>query len=162
MAAVTVFRDKVETMSLFGLIPSAYAQTAGQTATDNISGLLQGPLPMLAIMGLIFYFLVFRPQQVRAKQHKQQLSELKRGDSVVTAGGIIGTVSRVVNDDELVVEIAEGVRVRTVRSTITGVTTRGEPRADKQWADKQIDADPPVKPGRRPKAAVQSEDKAQG
>jgi len=155
-------------MSLFELIPSAQAQTTGQAAPDGISALMQGPLPMLAIIGIIFYFLVFRPQQQRAKDHKKLLGELKRGDNVVTSGGIIGTVYRVVSDDELIVEIAEGVRVRTVRSTITGVTSKGEPRGDAKAAanDKSGDSAPSgAKSGRKPRgggAPGASEDKTQG
>ncbi len=145
-------------MSQFGLIPSAYAQSAGQPA-DGVSSLLQGPLPLLAIMGLIFYFLVFRPQQQRAKQHKQLLAGLKRGDSVVTSGGIIGTVSRVINDDEVSVEIAEGVRVRVVRSTITGITGKGEPRPD---GKPEPDDTESARPLRRGKPTAQIEGKVQG
>jgi preprotein translocase subunit YajC len=145
-------------MSLFGFIPSAYAQTATPPA-DSVSSVLQGPLPLLAIMGLIFYFLVFRPQQQRAKQHKAEMAALKRGDSVITAGGIIGTVSRVINDDEVSVEIAEGIRVRVVRSTITGVTGKGEPRPDP--VDK-APANQSAKPARRGKQAADVEGNNQG
>jgi preprotein translocase subunit YajC len=145
-------------MHLPGLISSAYAQTASQPAADPMSQVLQGPLPLLAIMGLIFYFLVFRPQQQRAKQHKQELAGLKRGDSIVTAGGIIGTVARVVNDDELLVDIAENVRVRVVRSTITNVTGRGEPRPE---AAEKAPANQPAKPVRRGRPATTVEGKAQ-
>jgi preprotein translocase subunit YajC len=133
-------------MSLFDIIPSAQAQTTGAAAPDGLMGLLQGPLPMIVAIGLVFYFLVFRPQQTRAKEHKKLLSELKRGDNVVTTGGIIGTVARVVSDDEVSLEIAEGVRVRVVRSTITAVTGKGTPRPDS--AD---DADAKAKPVRRGK-----------
>jgi len=152
-------------MSLFDLIPSAQAQTTGQAVPDGISTLLQGPLPMLAIIGVIFYFLVFRPQQQRAKQHKTMLGQLKRGDNVVTAGGHHGTVYRVVSDDEVIVELAEGVRVRTVRSTITAVTGKGEPRGDLKAPanDKSGDSTASAtKPGRKPKAIAAPEDKAQG
>jgi preprotein translocase subunit YajC len=117
-------------MSLFDIIPSAQAQTTGAAAPDGLASLLQGPLPMIVAIGLVFYFLVFRPQQTRAKEHKKLLSDLKRGDNVVTTGGIIGTVARVTSDDEVSLEIAEGVRVRVVRSTITAVTGKGTPRAD--------------------------------
>jgi preprotein translocase subunit YajC len=133
-------------MSLLDIIPSAQAQTTGAVAPDGLSQLLQGPLPMIAVIGLVFYFLVFRPQQTRAKEHKKLLSELKRGDNVVTTGGIIGTVARVVNDDEVSLEIAEGVRVRVVRSTITAVTGKGTPRPDA--AD---DTEAKAKPARRGK-----------
>ena len=117
-------------MSLFDIIPSAQAQTTGASAPDGLAQYLQGPLPLIVGMGLIFYFLVYRPQQARAKEHRKLLSELKRGDNVVTTGGIIGTVARVVSDDEISLEIAEGVRVRIVRSTISAVTGKGTPRPD--------------------------------
>src|SRR3954469_14079304 len=117
-------------MSLFELIPSAQAQTTGGAPQDTISQIMQGPVPMFVFIGLIFYFLLIRPQQQKAKALQKQLSDLRRGDNVVTSGGIIGTVARIVNDDEVSVEIAEGVRVRVVRSTITGLTGKGEPRTD--------------------------------
>ena len=116
-------------MSLFGLIPSAYAQTT-TPAPGGLDAFLQSPLPMFAAIFVIFYFLMIRPQQQKAKQHKQQLTQLRRGDGVVTAGGIIGTVARVINDDELAIDIAEGVRVRVVRSTITGITYKSEAPPD--------------------------------
>jgi preprotein translocase subunit YajC len=133
-------------MSLFDIIPSAQAQTTSAPAADGLSQYLQGPLPMIVAIGLVFYFLVFRPQQSRAKEHKKLLSDLKRGDNVITTGGIIGTVARVISDDEVSLEIAEGVRVRVVRSTITAVTGKGVPRSD--VVD---DADGKVKPVRRGK-----------
>ncbi|MDB5395442.1 MAG: yajC [Rhodospirillales bacterium] len=137
-------------MSLFGLIPSAYAQTANAPAApDTLSQIMQGPLPMVLMVGLIFYFLLLRPQQQKAKQLQKQLSDLRRGDTVVTSGGILGTVARIISDDELSIEIAEGVRVRVVRSTITGIAGKGEPRTDAK-ADSE-DADEKSKPVRRGK-----------
>jgi preprotein translocase subunit YajC len=133
-------------MSLFG-ISSAYAQTPGAAASAGPMDMLQSIAPLILIFG-IFYFLMIRPQQQRAKQHKAALAQLRRGDTVVTAGGIIGTVSRVVNDEEITVDIAEGVRVRVVRSTITGLTAKGEPRTDSKPAanDTQDEEPPAVKP----------------
>jgi preprotein translocase subunit YajC len=117
-------------MSLFELIPSAYAQTTNGAAGGSSAGdLLTQFFPFILIIG-IFYFLMIRPQQQKQKALQKQLSELRRGDNVITSGGIIGTVARVVNDNEVLVEIAEGVRARVVRSTITGVTGKGEPRTD--------------------------------
>jgi len=85
---------------------------------------------------------------------QKQLSELRRGDSIVTSGGILGTVSRIVSDDELSIEIAEGVRVRVVRSTITAIAAKGEPRTDVK-ADSEDEADKakPVRRGKTPPAA---------
>ena len=139
-------------LALFGFIPDAYAQTATGAAGASPVDMLQQFAPFIIVIG-IFYFLLIRPQQQKAKQLKAQLSELRRGDNIVTAGGIIGTVSRVVNDDELSVEIAEGVRVRVVRSTVTGIASKGEPRSD---------ADTPApKPVRRGKTPPANESKSQ-
>lgn len=136
-------------MHLPGLISSAYAQTATQPATPGALDMLQQFMPIILIV-LVFYFILIRPQQQRSKELKKQLSELKRGDSVVTSGGIIGTVARVVSDDELLVDIAENVRVRVVRSTINSVTGRGEPRPDAkpETAEKSA-VNQPSKPPRR-------------
>lgn len=87
-------------------------------------------LPLVLIF-VVFYFLLIRPQQKRAKEHKAVLAALRRGDRVVTGGGIIGTVAKVIGDDEVAVDIAEGTRVRVLRSTITSVLARTEPVAGK-------------------------------
>ena len=98
------------------LISPAYAQDA--------AGLLGGAtqfLPLVLIFG-VFYFLLIRPQQTRAKEMKAMLAALRRGDRVVTAGGILGTVQRVKEgSDEVEVDIAPNVRVTVVRDTITTV-----------------------------------------
>ena len=147
-------------MSLFGLIPSAVAQTTGAAAAGGGSPMemLQQFAPFIIVIG-IFYFLLIRPQQQKAKQLKAQLSELRRGDNIITAGGIIGTVARVVNDDELSVEIAEGVRVRVLRSTVTGITGKGEPRTDAK--SETVDAAEKPKPVRRGKTVPANESKPQ-
>ncbi len=98
------------------LISPAYAQ--------DVAGLLGGAtqfLPLVLIFG-VFYFLLIRPQQTRAKQMKAMLLALRRGDRVVTAGGILGTVQRVKEgSDEIEVDIAPNVRVTVIRDTITTV-----------------------------------------
>ena len=98
------------------LIPPAYAQ--------DMTGLLGGAtqfLPLVLIFG-VFYFLLIRPQQTRAKQMKAMLAALRRGDRVVTAGGILATVQRVKDgSDEIEVDIAPNVRVTVIRDTITTV-----------------------------------------
>jgi preprotein translocase subunit YajC len=96
-------------------------------------------LPLVLIF-VVFYFLLIRPQQKRAKEHKSMLGNLRRGDKVVTGGGIIGTVAKVINDDEVQVDIAEGMRVRVVRSTITSVLARTEPVAGKDKEEVADDA----------------------
>lgn len=83
----------------------------------------------LVLIFVVFYFLLIRPQQKRAKQHKDMLTNIRRGDKIVTGGGIIGTVTRVVSDDELAVEIAEGIKIRVQRGLVSGVLSKTEPVA---------------------------------
>jgi preprotein translocase subunit YajC len=84
----------------------------------------------MVIIVLIMYFLVLRPQQKRAKEHQELVKNLRRGDTVVTSGGLVGKVTKVVDDEQVEVEIADGVRVRQVRSMVTGVRAKGEPVKD--------------------------------
>src|SRR4051812_8782943 len=85
------------------------------------AGIVVGILPWLLIF-VIFYFLMIRPQQRRVKEHQATIAAVKKGDEVITGGGIRGRVTRV-TDDEAEVEIAQGVKVRVVKSTITHVLT---------------------------------------
>ncbi len=78
----------------------------------------------LALVFAIFYFLVMRPQQQRAKQHREMVDNLRRGDTVVTAGGIVGRVARVKDDGEIMLEIADDVQVRVMKSTLSEVRTK--------------------------------------
>jgi preprotein translocase subunit YajC len=80
-------------------------------------------LPLVAVMA-IFYFLTIRPQQQRAKQLKFAIDNVRRGDVVVTAGGIVGKVSKVKDDGEVMVEIADDVQVRVMKNTLTEVRPR--------------------------------------
>ncbi len=84
-------------------------------------------IPLILIFA-IMYFLLIRPQQKKMKEHQAMVDALSRGDQVVTQGGLIGKVSKVKEDNELEVEIADGVKVRVVRSTITQVLNKTEPR----------------------------------
>src|SRR5215470_12758653 len=83
-------------------------------------------VPMVLVV-VIMYFVAVRPQQKRAKEHQELIKNLRRGDMVVTSGGLMGKVTKVVDDEQIEVEIADGVRVRQVRSMITGVRAKGEP-----------------------------------
>lgn len=83
----------------------------------------------LVLIFLIMYFLLIRPQQKKMKEHQQMVENLRRGDQVVTQGGVIAKVSKVKEDGELEVEIAEGVKVRVVKSTIAQVLNKTEPAA---------------------------------
>ena len=97
------------------LISPALAQSGGFAE----GGL--GLMPIILVM-IIFYFLLIRPQQKRAKQHKEMLSALKRGDKIVTNGGLTGTIIKAVDDSETIeVEIAKDVKVNVVRTMIADV-----------------------------------------
>jgi len=103
------------------LISPAFAQTAG-----GGSDFLIQLVPIL-LMFVIFYLLLLRPQQQRAKAHREMVANLRRGDTVVTSGGIIGKVTKVRDDAEIEVEIAENTRVRVIRATVAEVRVKGEP-----------------------------------
>jgi preprotein translocase subunit YajC len=105
------------------LITPAFAQAAGTGGSGDI--ILQ-LVPFLLIF-VIMWFLIIRPQQRRVKQHQEMLKNVRRGDTVVTSGGIVGKVTKATDDPELEVEIADGVRVKLVRGMISEVRTKGEP-----------------------------------
>jgi preprotein translocase subunit YajC len=107
-------------------VTPAYAQGIGGGGT----GAIMQFLPLILIFA-IMYFLLIRPQQKKVKQHQKMVSELRRGDQVVTQGGIIAKVSKVKDDNELEIEIAEGTRVRIVRSTVAQVLSKTEPAPEK-------------------------------
>lgn len=111
------------------LITSAFAQSAPFGLGGDSSGMLTSLLPLILIV-VIMYFLVLRPQQQRVKQHREMVKALRRGDSVVTNGGLVGKVTKVVDDDQIEVEIADGVRVRQMRSMVSEVRAKGEPVKD--------------------------------
>ncbi len=104
------------------LITPAYAQAAGMPATETLIQFV----PFVLIF-VIMWFLIIRPQQRRAKAHQELIKNVRRGDTVVTSGGMIAKVSKVVDDGEIEVEIADGVRVRIVRGMIQDVRSKGEP-----------------------------------
>jgi len=98
--------------------------------------ILTNPLFMFIPIGLIFYFLVMRPQQQQQKQHRLAIDNLRRGDTVVTAGGVIGRVVKAPTkeDAEVTVEIADNVQVKVVKSTLSQVRAKSQPvetKADK-------------------------------
>lgn len=86
-------------------------------------------IPLILIFA-IMYFLLIRPQQKKVKAHKAMVEALRRGDQVVTQGGLIGKVSKVKDDDEIEVELAQDVKVRVVKSTIAQVVSKTEPAGD--------------------------------
>ncbi|MDE3123651.1 MAG: preprotein translocase subunit YajC [Paracoccaceae bacterium] len=106
-------------------VTPAFAQAAGGSATIST---FSSFVPLILIFG-IMYFIMIRPQQKKLKDHKAMIDALRRGDQIVTAGGIVGKVSKVKEDGEVEVEIADGVKVRVVKSTISQVLSKTEPAA---------------------------------
>lgn len=103
-------------------ISPAYAQAGGSAGGDIISLIA----PIVMIMA-IFWFLILRPQQKRMKEHQAMITNVRRGDTIVTAGGIVGKVNKVVDDTEILVDTGEGAKLRMVKSAITEVRVKGEP-----------------------------------
>ena len=114
-------------------VSPAYAQTAG----GDGSGF--GALLPLVLIFVVFYFLLIRPQQKKAKRHREMLGAIRRGDKVVTGGGIMGTVTKVTGDVELTVEIAKGVRVRVQRGLVASVLAKTEPAKSAAGGGKSAD-----------------------
>jgi preprotein translocase subunit YajC len=104
-------------------ITPAYAQATGADPLGGVGGLL---FPML-IMIVIFYFLVIRPQQQRAKSHREMVNQVRRGDTVVTSGGFVGKVIKASDtSDEVEVELSDNLRIRVIKSTLVDVRGKGE------------------------------------
>jgi preprotein translocase subunit YajC len=112
------------TVTFAGLSLPAAAQAAPAAAGPGILTQVMFFLPLI----LIFYFLLIRPQQQRAKKHRAMIEAVKRGDNVVTSGGLIGKVSKV-GETEVTVELAENVRVRVIKAMIVEVRGKTEPVA---------------------------------
>ena len=109
--------------SLAMFITPAYAQAA-----DGAAGGLFQFLPIILVM-VIFYFLLIRPQQKRAKQHREMIAAVRRGDKIITSGGLTGTVTKVTENSETVeVEIAKDVKVQVVRAMIADIKGKTEPQ----------------------------------
>lgn len=107
-------------------ISPAYAQAAGGAPGGD---LIVSLLPFVLIF-VIMWFLIIRPQRQQMKRHKEMIDNVRRGDTIVMNGGLIAKVTKVVDDAELQVELAEGVRVRCVRSMIAEVRAKSEPAKD--------------------------------
>ena len=106
-------------------ITPAFAQATDSAASPFGSGFEM--IILFVPLMVVWYFLLIRPQRAQAKKRAETLSAIRRGDQVVTAGGLVGKVTKVVDDKEVEVEIADGVRVRVVRSGIADVRVKGEP-----------------------------------
>ena len=107
------------------LITPAFAQATGASPLGSTDMLIQFA-PFIVIF-VIMYFLILRPQQQRAKQQRAMITAAKRGDVIVTSGGLVGKITKSTEDNEVEVEIAPNVRVRLVRSGIADVRSKGEP-----------------------------------
>ena len=119
------------------------AQSTVQTTTQQPPmtqqpSMLNSLLPICLVM-LVFYFLMIRPQQKREDKKRAMLSALKKGDKVVTLGGIIGTIHKVVSDSEISLEIAEGVNIRVLKASV------GEVLDKNSHLNKEVKAEPEVK-----------------
>ena len=102
-------------------VTPAYAQTAG-----GGGDLFMSILPFV-LMFVIFYFLLIRPQRKQMQERKEMLGNLRRNDTIVTGGGVVGKVTKVIDDNEIEVEIAKDVKVRVMRSLVADVRVKGEP-----------------------------------
>ncbi|MBC8037514.1 MAG: preprotein translocase subunit YajC [Rhizobiales bacterium] len=104
-------------------ITPAYAQAAGSQGFGELFTML----PMFGMIMVVFYFLLIRPQQRKLKEHQALLGKIARGDTVITNGGLIGKVVKIIDDNELQVEVGENVKVRILRAGISDVRAKGEP-----------------------------------
>ena len=109
-------------------ITPAFAQAAGAAAGDTNS-MLMSLLPF-AMIFVIMYFLILRPQQRKAKEHANLVKNIRRGDTVVTNGGLVGKVTKVVDDEQIEMEVSDGVRIRQMRQMIATVRSKGEPTSE--------------------------------
>ena len=107
-------------------ITPAYAQ--GLNLGGN-SDMIMSLLPFAGIF-VIMYFLILRPQQKRVKAHQELVKNVRRGDTVITSGGIVAKVTKVIDDEQIEIELADGVRARQIRSMISEVRAKGEPVND--------------------------------
>ncbi len=101
------------------MLMTVFAQAGG-------SDMLISLLPFVLIF-VIMYFLILRPQQKRVKLHQEMVSALRRGDTVITSGGLVGKITKVVDDAEIELQLADGVRVRQMRAMVSEVRAKGEP-----------------------------------
>jgi preprotein translocase subunit YajC len=117
--------------NLVKILLIAFALTTSELfANGSTGGFDMMQLAPIVLIFVIFYFLIMRPQQKKARAHQDMLKELRKGDRVVTAGGILGTVDKVVNDGEISLEIADSVKVRVLKATVSSVVAKTQPIAD--------------------------------
>ena len=117
------------------IFTEAFAQSTAPAASSPFGSgfdILILFLPMI----VVFYFLIFRPQRQQAKKREDILKNIRRGDQVVVGGGLVAKVTKIIDDNELEAEIADGVKVRVVRSMVAEVRVKGEPVKEPQAANK--------------------------
>jgi preprotein translocase subunit YajC len=115
-------------------VTPAFAQDAGAAvAPGGFADVLIQLMP-IALLVVIFWLLIFRPQQKRLKAQQAMLAAIRRGDTVVTTGGLIGKVTKAVDGEDLEVEIAQGVKVKVVRGMVADVRSKSEPVNDNKPA----------------------------
>jgi preprotein translocase subunit YajC len=116
------------------IFTEAFAQSAPAASSPMGGGL--DIILLFVPMLVVFYFLIFRPQRQQLKKREEILKNIRRGDQIVLGGGIVGKVTKVIDDAELEAEIAEGVKVRVVRANVSEVRVKGEPVKEPQAANK--------------------------
>ena len=114
-------------------VSPAFAQAAGAPAGGGIMEIATSLMPILLLV-VIFWLLIFRPQQKRIKAQQAMLSAITRGDTVVTTGGIVGKVTKAVDGEDLEIEIAQGTRVKVVRTMVADVRSKSQPVNDNKPA----------------------------
>ena len=114
-------------------VTPAHAQALFGGGPGDGSNMLMSLLPF-ALIFVIMYFLILRPQQKKMKAHQDLVKNVRRGDTVITNGGLIGKVTKVIDDDQIEIEIADDVRIRQLRSMLTDVRAKGEPVKDEAAA----------------------------
>ncbi|MCT4657094.1 MAG: preprotein translocase subunit YajC [Cohaesibacter sp.] len=107
-------------------VTPAYAQAAGAAGSQDF---LLSVLPFVLIF-VIMYFLIIRPQRQQMKKHQEMIAAVRRGDTIVTTGGIVAKVTKVIDDNEIQAEISEGVKVKIMRKAIAELRSKGEPAGD--------------------------------
>ena len=113
---------------------AAHAQSLfGGGGAGDANSMIMSLLPF-ALIFVIMYFLILRPQQKKVKSHQEMVKNVRRGDTVVTNGGLIGKVTKVIDDDQIEIEIADDVRIRQMRQMVTDVRAKGEPVKDEAAA----------------------------
>jgi len=112
---------------------AAHAQSLFGGGGGDANNMIMSLLPF-ALIFVIMYFLILRPQQKKVKAHQDMVKNVRRGDTVVTNGGLIGKVTKVIDDDQIEIEIADEVRIRQMRQMVTDVRAKGEPVKDEATA----------------------------